>query len=216
MKCLALRAGRIDDHELVPLEQPERAAVRSDRCRDAVDHHSRDLLRGQRRRERRRELLQPLDAKARPVSPVGRGRSAFMPSPHPEADGRDDGPEDERDRPPEVDLEAERKAHPRVRQKPACKQPGGDHRCDATPLSSGPHRNRHRPDERCVRDVVAHGEDEQRSCDTERTHGGTDCHLGETSRWTAGAELGGAHLSEVLAECHRYSICLRGAVDNSG
>ena len=121
-----VRAARIDDHELVALDESERAAGRPDRRRDALDHRGRDLLDGERGRERRGERLQALDSASRPLLARGGERRPFLAAPHPEADAGDDDPARERHRPPDqlvARREVERVPRRREQPRPTSSQP---------------------------------------------------------------------------------------------
>ena len=48
---LSPRPARVDDHELLALDEPERSASRADRVRHALHHHAGHFLHGQRRRK---------------------------------------------------------------------------------------------------------------------------------------------------------------------
>ena len=98
-KRLSPRPARVDDHELLALDEPERAAPRADRVRHALDHHAGHFLHGQRCRERGGQRLQPLDAKARSLLVLGRLRGPLLPPAHRDPDAGDDDAEGERGEP---------------------------------------------------------------------------------------------------------------------
>ena len=74
-----VRTARVDDHELVALDEAERPARGADRRRHALDHRGRHLLDGERRRERRGKRLQPLDADAASAPRLPRRRARPAP-----------------------------------------------------------------------------------------------------------------------------------------
>ena len=86
---LSPRPARIDDHELLALDEPERAASRADRGRHALDHHAGHFLHGERSRERRGERLQALDAQARSLLVLGRLGGALLSAAHRDPDAGD-------------------------------------------------------------------------------------------------------------------------------
>ena len=150
------RPARVDDHELLALDEPERAASRADRDRHALDHHGGDFLDGERGRERRGKCLQALDAKPRSFLVLGRLGGALLSSAHRDPDTGDDDADCEGGRPAhEVVARGEARRHARRGDRVRGERPTGDDGGDDAGPPGHPHRDGDRAEERRVDDLVA-------------------------------------------------------------
>ena len=159
---LPARAARVDDHELVALDEPEGAA----RAPIAVGTPSTITL----ATSSTVSAAESDAASACRRSTRSRDRSsrsaatgcALLAAAHRDPDAADHEPDDERCRPAhEVVARAIAERHPRRRERPGGEAPAGDDRGDAARPACEPRPRRHRTEERRVDDLVAEAEEEQ-------------------------------------------------------
>ena len=150
------RPARVDDHELLPLDEAERAASRADRDRHALDHHGGDFLHGECSRERRGKGLQALDAEPRSFLVLRRLGGALLAAAHGDADSGNEHADCQGGRPAhEVVARGEARRHAGRRDRVRGERPTGDQGGDDAGLPGHPHRHGDRAEERRVDDLVA-------------------------------------------------------------
>ena len=154
-------ARRVDDHELVALDQPERTPARADRGRHALDEDAGDVLGRERGRESRGQVLEALHAAARVLGLDDGVDRAVLAAAEGKADQRDEDADGERGQIAH-ELVTVRKAElaTRLREDDVGEAPADEDAERAAESARQPDGDRDGADERRVRRLVA--EEQQR------------------------------------------------------
>ena len=164
-----VRTARVDDDELVTLDETERPAGGAESCRNALDHSRSHLLDCEGGRERGGECLQALDAEPRALLAFRSERGALLSSPEAIAHTRDEQAGCERRRPAKEiigRLEPGRKSW--LGERPSRDRPPHDDGGNGSLDTYGPHGDGDSAEKGGVDGIAARRDEE------EPTHQGAD------------------------------------------